>query len=465
MDKTLKIINKLLIFVWIITIPVTTLANFPDQFITITDVEAMLQNAEEVSGITYNSDTTALQLQDGKLNGYIILEAQNSDDYFNRGLPSWNGSAPDKSSAFAVQMRFPDGDSWSPWLTVGFWKNYIWSSYGATSYAGGYIDYDYVKLNGYEKEWQFKIQMKRTSNDYPAPTIHRLSFFVSDTRTTNSISIPELVDDDPEEIFIDTDFLYQYDIDDQIGGSICSPTSVAMILKSYDIAVDPLDFARDTQDPYYGLFGVWPRVVQNASQYGLDGAVTRYRSWSAARQVLAQGGRIAMSVGPPLYSGHLMMLAGFDENGRPIVHDPAQSDGYAYKFSEYSLSKSWFDKGGIAYTFYPKDSSQLTGIENFASESVPLSQKFKLFDNYPNPFNNSTKIEFAIPDDGQVVLKIIGINGEVQTTLINGFLEKGYHKIYWRGQNYSGATVSSGIYFIAIQFRDKSLSKPITFIK
>ena len=159
------------------------------------------------------------------------------------------------------------------------------------------------------------------------------------------------------------------------------------------------------------------------------------------------------------------MLAGFDENGMSIVHDPDQSDGYAYKFSEYSLSKSWFDKGGIAYTFYPKDSSQLTGIENFASESVPLSQKFKLFDNYPNPFNNSTKIEFAIPDDGQVVLKIIGINGEVQTTLINGFLEKGYHKIYWRGQNYSGATVSSGIYFIAIQFRDKSLSKPITFIK
>ncbi|MCF7740185.1 MAG: hypothetical protein K9N00_00185 [Candidatus Marinimicrobia bacterium] len=274
----MKIINKLLIFVWIITIPFTTLANFPDQFITITDVEAMLQNAEEVSGITYNSDTTALQLQDGKLNGYIILEAQNSDDYFNRGLPSWNGSAPDKSSAFAVQMRFPDGDSWSPWLTVGFWKNYIWSSYGSTSYAGGYIDYDYVKLNGYEKEWQFKIMMKRTNNDYPSPTIHRLSFFVSDTRTTNSISIPELVDDDPEEIFIDTDFLHQYDIDDQIGGSICSPTSVAMILKSYDIAVDPLDFARDTQDPYYGLFGVWPRVVQNASQYGLDGAVTRYRS-------------------------------------------------------------------------------------------------------------------------------------------------------------------------------------------
>jgi len=38
-------------------------------------------------------------------------------------------------------MRFPDGDGWAPWLTVGFWQAYIWSSYGSTSYAGGYISW------------------------------------------------------------------------------------------------------------------------------------------------------------------------------------------------------------------------------------------------------------------------------------------------------------------------------------
>ncbi|HMA61159.1 MAG TPA: papain-like cysteine protease family protein, partial [bacterium] len=199
--------------------------------------------------------------------------------------------------------------------------------------------------------------------------------------------------------------------------------------------------------------------------YGLDGAVTRYRSWSQARDVLANGGRIAMSVGPPLYSGHLIMLAGFDENGRPIVHDPAKSEGYAYKFSEYSLSKSWFDKGGIAYTFYPEDSSRLTGIEDFASELVSVSQKFKLFDNYPNPFNSSTKIEFAIPDNGRVVLQIIGTDGKIQTTLINDYLEQGYHKVFWRGQNHNGSSVASGIYFINIQYKGQQLSKPITLIK
>ena len=125
-----------------------------------------------------------------------------------------------------------------------------------------------------------------------------------------------------------------------------------MILRSYGIPVDPLQFARDTYDSYFEMFGIWPKVVQNASQYGVDGAVTRYRSWSQARQVLANGGRISMSVGPPLYSGHLMMLAGFTASGDPIVHDPARENGYAFVFNKSDLSHSWFDKGGVAYTLY-----------------------------------------------------------------------------------------------------------------
>ncbi len=98
-----------------------------------------------------------------------------------------------------------------------------------------------------------------------------------------------------------------------------------MALKSFNIDVDELQFARDNYDNYWNLYGIWPRVVQNASEYGVGGAVTRYRTWSDAYQVLANGGRIVMSVGLPLYSGHLMMLAGFMEDGRVIVHDPAKS--------------------------------------------------------------------------------------------------------------------------------------------
>ena len=159
-----------------------------------------------------------------------------------------------------------------------------------------------------------------------------------------------------------------------------------MILKSYDIDVDPRQFALDNYDTNFGMFGIWPRVVQNAAEYGLDGAVTRYRTWSEAREVLANGGRISMSVGPPLYAGHLMMLAGFTSDGRPIVHDPAKSNGYSYIFNKTSLSQSWFTKGGIAYTFYFPDSGAVN-VEN--SNQNIIADDYQLLQNYPNPFNPS----------------------------------------------------------------------------
>ena len=231
-------------------------ASYPDKFYTTSEVVKIFNQAEKIDNITYNSDTSALRLENEALSGYIILQSQASEVPFNRGLPSWNGTAPDKSSSFAIQMRFPHSGGWSPWLTVGFWKNLIWPKYDKPEYGGGYIDYDYVKLYSYQEEWQFKVIMKRNKKEYPSPTIHKLSFYVSDSRTTDDVDILSIEADDPEEIFIPTDFLCQYDIDDNIGGSICSPTSVAMILKSYGIEVDPLEFARDTRDPHYGVFGI-----------------------------------------------------------------------------------------------------------------------------------------------------------------------------------------------------------------
>jgi len=363
---------------------------YPDQHYVLR-IDSIFYNIETNQGIKLSDDSTSIMLEDGITDGYVILKPQYSQYLFNHGLPSWNGTAPDTSSSFKIQMRFPYGASWSTWLTAGFWKNNIWSSYGATSYGGGYIDYDYVKLNSYKNSWQFKVIMTRTAAELPSPTLHSLSFFVSDNQTTSLIDMNAIVNDNPAEFFIPTTFVYQYGVDPIIGGDICSPTSVSMILKSYNIDVDPYQFALDTHDPYFDMFGIWPRVVQNASEFGLDGAVTRYRTWSEAREVLENGGRIAMSVGLPLYTGHLLMLAGFTSDGRPIVHDPAKSNGYSYIFNKTSLSQSWFSKGGIAYTFYPAGlfpTSVREDYEDFVADG------YQLYQNYPNPFNPSTTISF-----------------------------------------------------------------------
>jgi len=429
---------------------------YPDQQY-ILRIDSIYYNIESNQGIKLSNDGKSIMLEDGVTDGYVILKPQYSQYLFNHGLPSWNGTAPDTSSSFKVQMRFPYGASWSTWLTAGFWKNNIWSSYGTTSYGGGYIDYDYVKLNSYKNSWQFKVIMTRTSAELPSPTLHMLSFFVSDNQTTSLIDMNAIVNDNPAEIFIPTTFIYQYGVDPIIGGDICSPTSVSMILKSYNIDVDPYQFALDTHDPYFDMFGIWPRVVQNASQFGLDGAVTRYRTWSEAREVLANGGRIAMSIGQPLYTGHLVMLAGFTTDGRPIVHDPAKSSGYSYVYNKTSISQSWFNKGGIGYTFYPTGSYP-TSVEDNNEQLVV--DEFKLYPNYPNPFNPSTTISFSLPQAGQTKISVFDMLGREVAVLVNDYLETGVHKTLFDGRG-----LSSGVYVYRIESGSFVKAKQMILIK
>jgi hypothetical protein len=340
-------------------------------------------------------------------------------------------------------MRFPYNGGWSPWLTVGYWKTNIYGSYSKPTYGGGMVDYDYVKLNTYQNGWQFKILMKRTSASIESPTIRKLSFFISDNQTTNSVNISNIVNDNPASVFIPTTFICQYNVDPGIGGDICSPTSVAMILKSYGIDVDPRQFAIDNYDTNFGMFGIWPRVVQNAAEYGLDGAVTRYRTWSEAREVLANGGRISMSVGLPLYTGHLMMLAGFTNDGRPIVHDPAKQNGYSYIFNKTSLSQSWFNKGGIAYTFYFPDSGTVN-VEN--SNQNIIADDYQLLQNYPNPFNPNTSISFSILQAGLTKLTVYDILGNEVAVLVDDILNAGYYTTTFNATDFS-----SGVYIYRIE--------------
>lgn len=441
---------------------------YPDQFYSIEGADSLLFEAAAVDGITINADGQALQLENDRLSGFIILRDRTSSAPFNRGLPSWNGTAPHDSTAFRIFMRFQQNSGWSPWLTVGFWKNNLWSDYGATSYSGGRVDIDYVKLDHYVSGWQFKIELKRTSTSLPSPTVRKLCFYTSDNHTTLQTDYDAILGDNPDQILIPTTFYHQYSLDPNIGHRICSPTCVSMVLQSYDIDVDPVSFARDTYDPYYHIFGVWPRVVQNASEYGLDGAVTRYRTWSDTREVLARDGRIVLSIGPPLYTetGHLVMLAGFDADGNPIVHDPARSDGYSHVYDKSDLSHSWFDKGGIAYAFFPRSLPLET-----ASGVAGFPDRYRLIGNYPNPFNLTTTIEFSSPQNGTVTLTIYDVLGREVATLVDSpegsgsprrsdWQEAGKQSVQWNANN-----VPSGMYFVRMKSGDFSQTGKMLLLK
>jgi hypothetical protein len=84
-----------------------------------------------------------------------------------------------------------------------------------------------------------------------------------------------------------------------------------------------------------------------------------------------------------------------------------------------------------------------SGVENY-STSVP--SQFLLFDNYPNPFNPSTKISYTIPERGNVSIKIFNLLGSEIDELVKGEIEAGEHSIEFNSRN-----LPSGVYFYRMQ--------------
>ncbi len=431
------------------------LADYPDQS-KVWRAAEMWDRGVNISNVVLSEDGESLELADGAITGFFTTTPDTLALPFDRGLPSWLGEAIHENCGFKVSMRFRHNNTWTPWLTVGYWKNYIWPSYGSTSYSAGYIDYDNVVLDDFHTVWQWRVDFKRQLAGHQSPSISKLSFYVSDQRTTDNRDLSAIVADDPPQIFIPTNFVCQYNVDPEIGGSICSPTSTVLAIRSYDIEVDPYAFALDNYDDYWNMFGIWPRAVQNAAGYHLDGAVTRYRTWSQAYDTLAAGGRVVMSVGPPLYSGHLMMLAGFDSQGDPLVHDPARQNGEAYEYSKTSLSQSWFNKGGVAYTFFPDPG--VLALDD-GHEGVRPSQ-LELYQNFPNPFNPSTALKFSLASASHVRLSVYDLSGRQIALVLSDFLPAGEHEQRWNAESYS-----SGVYLVRLESETESRVMRITLLK
>ena len=83
------------------------------------------------------------------------------------------------------------------------------------------------------------------------------------------------------------------------------------------------------------------------------------------------------------------------------------------------------------------------GVEEKISS---LPTEFELMANYPNPFNPTTNIQFALPSNSNVKLTVVNALGQVVAELVNGELSAGIHDVTW-----SAANMTSGIYFYTIQ--------------
>jgi plastocyanin len=96
--------------------------------------------------------------------------------------------------------------------------------------------------------------------------------------------------------------------------------------------------------------------------------------------------------------------------------------------------------------------------EVMVSKSVPAD--FSLMQNFPNPFNPTTQINFSVPENTHVTLKVYDSNGSEVATLINGNQEAGNHIV-----NFNASNFASGIYYYTITAGSFSDTKKMILMK
>jgi hypothetical protein len=85
-------------------------------------------------------------------------------------------------------------------------------------------------------------------------------------------------------------------------------------------------------------------------------------------------------------------------------------------------------------------------VVNVINTAVPRPGVFRLYDNYPNPFNPTTTIRYALPERSHVTLTVYNTLGQLATTLMNDEEPPGYHEVKFDGSN-----LASGVYFYRMQ--------------
>ena len=120
------------------------------------------------------------------------------------------------------------------------------------------------------------------------------------------------------------------------------------------------------------------------------------------------------------------------------------NSGFVWSMNDFGVNSSNHELGSCY-------SNSVTIIDN--NLEIPIS--CKLHQNFPNPFNPSTTIEFSIQNNAIIELTIYNLKGQKINTLVQNEITKGSHSIVWNGDDYFGNSVSSGIYFYKLNVNGK----------
>jgi len=100
-----------------------------------------------------------------------------------------------------------------------------------------------------------------------------------------------------------------------------------------------------------------------------------------------------------------------------------------------------------------------------SDENGTLPTSFELSQNFPNPFNPSTKINYTLTRKSLVNLEVYNVLGQKVRTLVSDVRDAGVWEVTWDGDTDNGAQVASGMYFYKLTAGDFVQTRKMILMK
>ncbi len=172
--------------------------------------------------------------------------------------------------------------------------------------------------------------------------------------------------------------------------------------------------------------------------------IDSYYNHGYVKKIIYTGSNRMYTLGNGLYVS--------DDFGKSLAHIKIDSDHFV-----------WPDYINIATandeTIYLSQGNYiLISTDKSTKQSLPNSTY--LLNNYPNPFNNQTTIEFYLSEPGETTLSIFDVTGRLVDTIFKRNIDAGFYKINWQPQDFS-----SGIYFYSLSNGKSNQAKKMILLK
>jgi len=308
-------------------------------------------------------------------------EGEGQQEPFSELIASWNAATPAGTWIETLaRLRVGGvgllGIRWTRWYSLGVWSSeedrMRRHSVNGQDDADARVATDVLKLRtGQAASLQLKVLLHRTDGTAEDTPVVRALFATTSgplpvaplAATSHPVTVGQRLDLPQCSQMIYPD-----------GGTVwCSPTCVSMVVAYWTQDQRPCEprvraAVAGVYDRVYDGHGNWPFNTAYAATHGLEAYVLRLPHLAEAERWIAAGVPLVLSYGwregelagapIPRSSGHLVILAGFDANGDPIIHDPAAPTNATVRrtYRRAQIERLWrTHSSGTAYAIHPLD--------------------------------------------------------------------------------------------------------------